>query len=149
MQKAFPDATILKPAVLVGIEDRMFNNWAQLAMNLPFLPLSGGDSRIQVCIHVLHCMCAGILKLDEQKAGYETTCLGDALLWCMHLCCIRCSTVLVCGIACVCIHVSMTCGRDDACDPAAVVTMSHSSQHLLALLRHETSVPCCAAGVRA
>lgn len=44
---AFPDATILKPAVLVGIEDRMFNSWAQLAMNLPFLPLSGGDSRIQ------------------------------------------------------------------------------------------------------
>lgn len=49
MRKAFPTATILKPAVLVGTEDRMFNSWATLAMNLPYLPLTGGDSQVQVC----------------------------------------------------------------------------------------------------
>lgn len=49
VRKAFPTATIMKPAVLVGTEDRMFNSWATLAMNLPYLPLTGGDSQVQVC----------------------------------------------------------------------------------------------------
>lgn len=51
VRKAFPGATIFRPGVLVGIEDRMFNSWARLAMNLPFLPLTGGDACVQVC----HC----------------------------------------------------------------------------------------------
>lgn len=49
MRQAFPSATILKPSVLVGTEDRMFNSFAQLAMNLPYLPLTGRDASLQVC----------------------------------------------------------------------------------------------------
>ena len=48
MRQAFPSATILKPSVLVGTEDRMFNSFARLAMNLPYLPLTGRDAQVQV-----------------------------------------------------------------------------------------------------
>ena len=49
MRQAFPSATILKPSVLVGTEDRMFNSFAQLAMNLPYLPVTGGEAQVQAC----------------------------------------------------------------------------------------------------
>jgi NADH dehydrogenase (ubiquinone) 1 alpha subcomplex subunit 9 len=47
VRQAFPSATILKPSVLVGTEDRMFNSFARLAMNLPYLPLTGRDAQVQ------------------------------------------------------------------------------------------------------
>ncbi len=39
---AFPQATILRPSVIFGPEDRFFNLFASLAKRLPFLPLIGG-----------------------------------------------------------------------------------------------------------
>lgn len=40
--EAFPNATILRPSVIFGEEDRFFNLFASMAKFLPFLPLIGG-----------------------------------------------------------------------------------------------------------
>lgn len=37
-------ATILRPAVMVGTEDRILNPWAQFVKKYNFLPLIGGGS---------------------------------------------------------------------------------------------------------
>jgi uncharacterized protein YbjT (DUF2867 family) len=43
-----PGATIFRPAVLTGTEDRLFNSYAQLVKRLPFIPLiDGGETRLQ------------------------------------------------------------------------------------------------------
>ncbi|KAF7804592.1 NADH dehydrogenase [ubiquinone] 1 alpha subcomplex subunit 9, mitochondrial-like [Senna tora] len=46
--KEFPEATILKPAGIIGTEDRILNRWAQFAKKYSFLPLIGdGTTKIQ------------------------------------------------------------------------------------------------------
>lgn len=43
-----PGATIFRPAVMTGVEDRFFNAYAQLVKKLPFIPLvDGGETRLQ------------------------------------------------------------------------------------------------------
>lgn len=43
-----PQATIFKPAHVVGIEDRLTNTYASLAKQLPFIPLvGGGETKLQ------------------------------------------------------------------------------------------------------
>lgn len=41
MRAAFPGATILHPAAITGVEDRLLNSYVRLMMNLPILPLVG------------------------------------------------------------------------------------------------------------
>lgn len=44
----FPDATILRPSVVFGPEDVMFNRMAQIAAKAPFLPVVGdGSAKVQ------------------------------------------------------------------------------------------------------
>ncbi|KAL1367726.1 hypothetical protein HN51_021847 [Arachis hypogaea] len=46
--RELPEATILRPAVMVGTEDRILNRWAHFAKNYGFLPLIGdGSTKIQ------------------------------------------------------------------------------------------------------
>jgi uncharacterized protein YbjT (DUF2867 family) len=48
VQQAFPDATLLRPSIVFGPEDRFFNRFAGLARILPALPLiGGGHTRFQ------------------------------------------------------------------------------------------------------
>ena len=48
VRQAFAEATIFKLAHLVGVEDRLFNTYAQVAKRLPFMPLiDDGANRIQ------------------------------------------------------------------------------------------------------
>jgi NADH dehydrogenase len=42
VREAFPDATILRPSIVIGPEDDFFNRFAALARMLPALPLIGG-----------------------------------------------------------------------------------------------------------
>jgi uncharacterized protein YbjT (DUF2867 family) len=44
---AFPAATILRPGVVFGPEDRFFNLFAGLARFMPVLPLIGGNTKLQ------------------------------------------------------------------------------------------------------
>lgn len=59
-----PSATIIRPSVIFGAEDRFFNLFAKLAKILPFLPLiGGGKTRFQpvyvldVAKSVVHALC--------------------------------------------------------------------------------------------
>ncbi|HEY2068449.1 MAG TPA: complex I NDUFA9 subunit family protein [Rhizomicrobium sp.] len=42
LREEFPDATLIKPSLVFGPEDKFFNKFAGLARILPFLPLIGG-----------------------------------------------------------------------------------------------------------
>ena len=44
----FPEATIVRPTVMIGTEDRFFNEYAKLAKRAVFLPLpDGGHGKLQ------------------------------------------------------------------------------------------------------
>src|SRR5581483_5511763 len=43
-REAFPGATILRPSIVFGPEDRFFNRFAEMAMLSPALPLIGGGA---------------------------------------------------------------------------------------------------------
>ncbi len=44
---AFPQATILRPAIIFGPEDDFSNRFAALGRRLPFMPVISGDTRLQ------------------------------------------------------------------------------------------------------
>ncbi|MEM8800796.1 MAG: complex I NDUFA9 subunit family protein [Pseudomonadota bacterium] len=47
----YPDATILRPSIVVGDEDEFFNRFASMARMAPALPLIAGDTKFQpVCV---------------------------------------------------------------------------------------------------
>ncbi|XP_042515412.1 NADH dehydrogenase [ubiquinone] 1 alpha subcomplex subunit 9, mitochondrial [Macadamia integrifolia] len=48
IMRELPEATVMKPAVMIGTEDRILNTWAHFAKNYNFLPLIGdGSTKIQ------------------------------------------------------------------------------------------------------
>jgi uncharacterized protein YbjT (DUF2867 family) len=47
VRDAFPQATIVRPSLVFGAEDRFFNKFAQIAALAPIMPLVGGETRIQ------------------------------------------------------------------------------------------------------
>lgn len=81
----FPEATIMRPAVMVGTEDRILNPWAQFAKKYNFLPLFGdGSTKIQP-VYVVDVASAIVaaLKDDGTSMGkvYE---LGGPDVYTMH-----------------------------------------------------------------
>ncbi|WP_282605907.1 complex I NDUFA9 subunit family protein [Pelagibius sp. Alg239-R121] len=52
VRQAFPNATILRPSIVIGPEDGFFNRFADMTSVSPFLPLvGGGKTRFQpVCV---------------------------------------------------------------------------------------------------
>ncbi|XP_038906582.1 NADH dehydrogenase [ubiquinone] 1 alpha subcomplex subunit 9, mitochondrial [Benincasa hispida] len=83
--KAFPEATILRPAAMIGTEDRIMNTWAHFAKKYGFIPLFGdGSTKIQP-VYVVD-VAAGIvsaLKDDGTSIGkvYE---LGGPEIYTVH-----------------------------------------------------------------
>ena len=50
VKEIFPDATIFKPGLLVGSEDRLYNTYTRMAKAFPIFPLiGGGTARRQPC----------------------------------------------------------------------------------------------------
>ena len=48
VRAAFPDATVLRPAPMTGVEDRLLNNLAVQTLLYPFMPIvEGGEARLQ------------------------------------------------------------------------------------------------------
>jgi NADH dehydrogenase len=47
VRAAFPGATIVRPSLVFGVDDKFFNKFAQIAALSPIMPLVGGDTRIQ------------------------------------------------------------------------------------------------------
>jgi NADH dehydrogenase len=47
VRAAFPGATIVRPSLIFGVDDKFFNKFAQIAALSPIMPLVGGDTRVQ------------------------------------------------------------------------------------------------------
>ncbi|KAK4792898.1 hypothetical protein SAY86_023333 [Trapa natans] len=64
-----PEATVMRPAVMIGTEDRILNNWAQFVKKYAFLPLIGdGTTKIQP-VYVLDVAAAVISALKDDGAS--------------------------------------------------------------------------------
>jgi NADH dehydrogenase len=72
--EAFPEATILRPSIVIGPEDGFFNRFAALARLLPALPLiGGGHTRFQPVYvgDVAQAVVAALAREDCQGRIYE------------------------------------------------------------------------------
>jgi uncharacterized protein YbjT (DUF2867 family) len=47
VRAGFPEAVILRPSIMFGVEDQFFNRFASMARLVPVLPLVGPDTRFQ------------------------------------------------------------------------------------------------------
>lgn len=47
VRAAFPGATIIRPSLVFGVDDKFFNRFAQIAALSPVMPLVGGETRVQ------------------------------------------------------------------------------------------------------
>lgn len=76
VREAFPAATILRPSIVFGPEDRFFNKFASLARFLPALPLIGGGKTLFQPVFVGDVAAAIAAALDNPAAPGRTYELG-------------------------------------------------------------------------
>ena len=82
VREAFPSATIVRPAVLVGVEDRLFNEYARLAKLLPVLLPDGGAGKLQpVFVRDVAAAIVESLK-DRATLGKDIELAGPAVFTC-------------------------------------------------------------------
>jgi len=80
VRAAFPGATILRPSIVFGPEDRFFNRFAGLARVSPVMPVIAGATKLQpvyVC-DVADATMAALARADAVGALYE---LGGPRVW--------------------------------------------------------------------
>jgi NADH dehydrogenase len=81
VRDAFPTATILRPGVVFGPEDRFFNRLAGLAMISPVLPLiGGGETRFQP-VYVGDVADAVVRVIDDPTTAGRTYELGGPTIY--------------------------------------------------------------------
>jgi len=68
-REAFPDATILRPSVVFGQGDKILNNFAEMAVFSPALPLIGADTKLQPVFVGDLGRAAANAVLDPEAAG--------------------------------------------------------------------------------
>jgi NADH dehydrogenase len=80
VRDAFAGATILRPSLTFGTEDRLFNRFAALARALPVVPVICGDTRFQPVFvgDVADAVMAALARADAAGAVYE---LGGPSIW--------------------------------------------------------------------
>lgn len=79
----FPEATILRPSVVYGPEDRFFNRFAQLATISPMLPLIGGGKTLFQPIYVgdvVKAIAASLKQPESDVQGKIFELGGDEVL---------------------------------------------------------------------
>lgn len=83
--REFPEATIMRPSIMIGTEDRILNRWAQFAKKWSFLPLIGdGSTRIQP-VYVVDVAAAIVAALkDDGSSMGKTYELGGPEVFTMH-----------------------------------------------------------------
>lgn len=76
-----PHVTIMKPAYMIGIEDRFYNSIASIGKSLPFIPLiDGGHTKIQpVYVRDVADAIMQVLK-DKGTSGKTYTLAGPEVL---------------------------------------------------------------------
>jgi uncharacterized protein YbjT (DUF2867 family) len=80
VRAAYPQATILRPSLVFGLEDQFFNRFAEMARLLPFMPVISGQTKMQpvyVC-DVADAIMAALTRLDAPGQTYE---LGGPRVW--------------------------------------------------------------------
>jgi uncharacterized protein YbjT (DUF2867 family) len=81
VKAAFPDATILRPSVMFGAEDGLFNKFAQMAMLSPVLPLIGGGKTRFQPVYVMDVAHAIISALENPETKGQTYELGGPKIY--------------------------------------------------------------------
>ena len=91
VRTAFASATILRPSVVFGFEDKFFNRFGSMAMLLPFMPVICGNTKFQPVYvgDVADAVIAGLERDDAMGRTYE---LGgprvysfrELLVWILH-----------------------------------------------------------------
>ncbi|HZA66563.1 MAG TPA: complex I NDUFA9 subunit family protein [Geminicoccaceae bacterium] len=76
VREAFPDATILRPSIVIGPEDGFFNRFASLARMLPALPLIGGGRTRFQPVYVGDVAQAVVAVLERDDCRGQTYELG-------------------------------------------------------------------------
>ncbi|XP_073292321.1 NADH dehydrogenase [ubiquinone] 1 alpha subcomplex subunit 9, mitochondrial [Primulina huaijiensis] len=67
--RELPEATVMKPAVMIGTEDRILNPWAHFAKKYGFLPLMGdGSTKVQP-VYVIDVASAIVAALKDDGAS--------------------------------------------------------------------------------
>lgn len=83
VRAAFPGATILRPSVVFGPEDRFFNRFAAMAQLLPVMPVISGATRFQP-VYVADVADAVMAALRLPAARGTTYELGGPRPWSMR-----------------------------------------------------------------
>jgi uncharacterized protein YbjT (DUF2867 family) len=80
MRAAFPGVTILRPSLVFGPEDHLFNRFAGLARLSPVMPVICGDTRFQPVYvgDVADAVMAALARTDASGKTYE---LGGPRVW--------------------------------------------------------------------
>ncbi|KAJ0963650.1 hypothetical protein J5N97_028772 [Dioscorea zingiberensis] len=83
--RQFPEATIMKPATMIGTEDRILNTWAHFVKNWNFLPLIGGGSTKIQPVYVIDVAAAIMSSLkDDGTSMGKTYELGGPEIFTVH-----------------------------------------------------------------
>lgn len=77
---AFPAATILRPSLVFGLEDKFFNRFGEMARMLPFMPVISGDTKMQP-VYVCDVADAVMASLAQPAASGNTYELGGPRIW--------------------------------------------------------------------
>ena len=78
VRRIFPRATIVKPAKLIGVEDRFLNVFAEHASKFPFVPLTGlGESKHQPVSVDDVAIAISQMPYDEETVGKEYVLAGE------------------------------------------------------------------------
>ncbi len=80
VRAAFPAATILRPSIVFGPEDQFFNRFAQMARQLPFMPVISGGTRMQP-VYVCDVADAIIACLTDPTTHGRVYELGGPQVW--------------------------------------------------------------------
>jgi len=80
LRQAYPTATILRPSIVFGAEDRFFNRFAEMAQMLPVMPVIAGATRFQPVFvsDVADAVMATLARADAAGALFE---LGGPRAW--------------------------------------------------------------------
>jgi NADH dehydrogenase len=83
LREAFPEPTILRPSLVFGPEDNLFNRFAAMARLLPFMPVICGGTKFQPVYvgDVADAVMAALVRPDAPGATYE---LGGPHVWSMR-----------------------------------------------------------------
>jgi uncharacterized protein YbjT (DUF2867 family) len=83
LRDAYADATVLRPSLVFGREDILFNRFAGMARLLPFMPVICGNTKFQPVYvgDVADAVMAAMVRPDASGAVYE---LGGPRVWSMR-----------------------------------------------------------------